>query len=90
MMPHGSRARLPANDRLVHEVVRALEMGVRASVADIFTRAKHLKHKLGYSTIYRALDRLCDRGLVLELHVPEQGAALFRASARDPCAFRLR
>jgi Fe2+ or Zn2+ uptake regulation protein len=69
--------RLPANYRLVYDVVRALEPGVHAPASDIFTQAKALKSTLGYSTVYRALDRLCRMGLVLELHLPGTNAALY-------------
>lgn len=69
--------RLPANYQLVYDVVRAQEPGLHAPAGDIFTRAKTLKASLGYSTVYRALDRLCRMGLVLELHLPGMNAALY-------------
>ena len=69
--------RLPANYQLVYDVVRAQEPGLHAPAGDIFTRAKALKASLGYSTVYRALDRLCKMGLVLELHLPGMNAALY-------------
>ncbi len=74
--PHSSK-RLPANYQLVYDVVRNMQPGMHAPVGDIFTRAKALKATLGYSTVYRALDRLCRLGLVLELHLPGMGAALY-------------
>ncbi len=54
--------RLPANYQLVYDVVRAQAPGVHAPAGDIFSRAKALKATLGYSTVYRALDRLCRHG----------------------------
>ncbi|MGI3901735.1 MAG: Fur family transcriptional regulator [Janthinobacterium lividum] len=69
--------RLPANYQLVYDVVRDLEPGLHAPASDIFTRAKSRKSTLGYSTVYRALDRLCHLGLVLELHLPGMNAALY-------------
>ena len=69
--------RLPANYQLVYDVVRTQERGLHAPAGDIFTRAKALKASLGYSTVYRALDRLCRMGLVLELHLPGMNAALY-------------
>jgi Fur family ferric uptake transcriptional regulator len=74
--PHHSK-RLPANYQLVYDVVRAQAPGVHAPAGDIFARAKALKASLGYSTVYRALDRLCGMGLVLELHLPGMSAALY-------------
>ena len=72
-----STRRLPANHQLVYDVVRAQEPGLHAPAGDIYARAKALKATLGYSTVYRALDRLCRMGLVLELHVPGLNAALY-------------
>ena len=69
--------RLPNNYQLVYDVVRAMEPGLHAPASDIFTRAKARKSTLGYSTVYRALDRLCRMGLVLELHLPGMNAALY-------------
>ena len=69
--------RLPANYRLVYDVVCALEPGQHAPVGDIFARARTRKPTLGHATVYRALDRLCRMGLVLELHVPGATAALY-------------
>ena len=69
--------RLPANYQLVYDVVRSQAPGVHAPAGDIFARAKALKSTLGYSTVYRALDRLCGMGLVLELHLPGMSAALY-------------
>ena len=69
--------RLPANYQLVYDVVRAQAPGLHAPAGDIFTRAKAVKASLGYSTVYRALDRLCRMGLVLELHLPGMHATLY-------------
>ena len=69
--------RLPANYQLVYDVVRDMEPGLHAPASDIFTRAKARKPTLGYSTVYRALDRLCQMRLVLELHLPGMNAALY-------------
>lgn len=69
--------RLPANYQLVYDVVRAQDPGLHAPAGDIFTLARARKASLGYSTVYRALARLCRMGLVLELHVPGQSAALY-------------
>ena len=69
--------RLPTNYQLVYDLVRGQPPGEHAAAGDIFTRAKALKPSLGYSTVYRALDRLCRMGLVLELHLPGMNAALY-------------
>lgn len=77
MNPIDQTKRLPANYQLVYDVVRAQDPGIHAPAGDIYSRARALKSTLGYSTVYRALDRLCRMGLVLELHLPGMGAALY-------------
>lgn len=79
--------RLPANYQLVYDVVRAQEPGLHAPAGDIFARAKASKATLGYSTVYRALDRLCRMGLVLELHVPGMTAALYEQARSEHAHF---
>lgn len=69
--------RLPANYQLVYDVVRTQKPGFHAAAGEVFARARKLKAGLGYSTVYRALGRLRDLGLILEVHVPGMNAALY-------------
>lgn len=69
--------RLPPNHQLVYEVVRAQPPGVHATVGDIFAIARERHRRIGYSTVYRALNRLCDLGLVAEVQTPGRGPALY-------------
>ncbi|HVA36925.1 MAG TPA: transcriptional repressor [Candidatus Dormibacteraeota bacterium] len=57
-----SEARLPRNHRLVLDVVRTNEQHL--TVADIYARARAINPKIGYTTVYRALQRLSDQGLI--------------------------
>ncbi len=79
--------RLPPNYQLVYEVVRAQKPGVHAAAGDVFARAKAVKPSLGYSTVYRALDRLCELRLVLQLHVPGFNAALYEPARSEHAHF---
>ena len=72
--------RLTANYQLVYDVVRAQAPGLHAPAGDIFIRARALKAGLGCSTVYRALDRLCEMGLVSRLHLPGMSAAFYEQS----------
>ena len=80
-------ARLPTNYQLVFDVVRGQEPGVHAAAVDVFSRAKLRKPSLGYSTVYRALNRLCELGLILEVHVPGLNAALYEPARDDHAHF---
>ena len=79
--------RLPTNYRLVFDVVRGQEPGVHAAAVDVFARAKLRKPSLGYSTVYRALNRLCELGLILEVQVPGLNAALYEPVRADHAHF---
>lgn len=69
--------RLPKNYRIVLEVVREQAMGQHATTSDIFSEAKRRQPRIGYSTVYRALDRLRHLGLVSEVRIPGTASALY-------------
>ncbi len=70
-------ARLPGNHRLVHEVVCNLAPGEHATVGEVYAIARQRRPKIGFSTVYRALARLRDLGLVSEVRVPGRGPAVY-------------
>jgi|SRR5579872_195637 len=57
-----SAPRLPRNHQLVLDVVRTNEQHL--TVADVYALARSLNPKIGYTTVYRALQRLADLGLI--------------------------
>lgn len=71
------RPKLPKNYRLIYEVLCEQPEGHHASAGEIHVAAKQRRPGLGYSTIYRALDRLRDLGLVLEVRLPGSASALY-------------
>jgi Fur family ferric uptake transcriptional regulator len=72
-----SPARLPANYEIVLDIVREQGRGQHATTGDIFAEAKRRKATIGYSTVYRALDRLEQLGLVSEVRIPGTTTALY-------------
>ena len=69
--------RLPGNHRLVHEIVCELPPGAHATVGEVFAAARARRPRIGFSTVYRALGRLRDLGLVAEVRVPGRGPAVY-------------
>lgn len=69
--------RLPENYRLVFAVVCEQAEGAHATAGEIFAEAKRRRPRIGHSTVYRALDRLRDLGLILEVRVPGAASALY-------------
>ena len=74
--------KLPKNYRLVFDVVSAQPPGTHAAAGAIYVEARRRQSGIGYSTVYRALDRLRDLGLVHEVRVPGTTSALYEP-ARD-------
>ncbi len=79
--------RLPRNYRIVHDVVAAQAPGRHAAAHDIYLEAKRRQPTIGYSTVYRALDRLCLEGLVQEVRVPGAASALYEPSRHGHAHF---
>lgn len=69
--------RLPENHRLVYDVVREQEAGTHATTRDIFAAVARRRPGIGYSTVYRALDRLCALGLIAQVRVPGGTSAVY-------------
>jgi len=72
-------AQLPGNHRLVHEIVCEMPPGEHATVGEVYAAARQRRPRIGFSTVYRALARLRDLGLVSEVHVPGRGPAVYEA-----------
>ena len=80
--------KLPRNYQLVYEVVCAQPLGVHAAANDVYAEAKLRRPAIGHSTVYRALDRLCREGLVHEVRVPGNAAALYEPARTGHAHFR--
>lgn len=76
MMPTTAE-RLPENHRLVYDVVCEQAEGLHTTAGEIFAEARRRRPRIGHSTVYRALDRLRDLGLVSEVRVPGAASSLY-------------
>ena len=72
--------KLPRNYQLVFDVVASLSVGQHAAAGEVYEAARRRQPGLGYSTVYRALNRLTQLGMVLEVSVPGQSGALYEPS----------
>ncbi len=79
--------RLPKNYQIVHDVVSAQAPGRHAAANEIYAEAKRRQPAIGYSTVYRALDRLRLEGLVHEVRVPGTASALYEPSRHGHAHF---
>ncbi len=87
-MAPSERPDLPKNYQLVYEIVEESGIGCHLSHAEIYAKALARRPGIGYATVYRALERLRDLGLVSELVVPGAGAATYEPAGPRHAHFR--
>jgi Fe2+ or Zn2+ uptake regulation protein len=81
-------SRLSKNHRLLHEIVQQQGPGRHLSMADLYEIARARRPGIGFTTVYRALTRLRDLGLVSELSLPGAGSAYYEAAGPPHAHFR--
>jgi Fe2+ or Zn2+ uptake regulation protein len=79
---------LAKNYRLVHEIVQEQGPGVHLTMADVHELALRRRGGLGFTTVYRALNKLRDLGLVSEIMLPGADRAYYEAVAPAHAHFR--
>lgn len=83
-----AQARLPKNYRLVNDILSEQGQGAHLSMAQIHALAVERMPGIGFTTVYRALDRLCLLGLVCRVTIPGADAAHYETSAPPHAHFR--
>ncbi len=76
------------NYRLVYDIVREQTRGAHVAPADVFTLAKKKRHGIGFTTVYRALARLRELGLVSEISVPGADSSYYETAGPEHAHFR--
>lgn len=80
--------KLPKNYQLIYDIVEQSGLGRHLTPAEIYTKALKRRPGIGFSTVYRGLERLRDLGLVSELHVPGAEAATYEPAGPRHAHFR--
>jgi Fur family transcriptional regulator, ferric uptake regulator len=80
--------RLAKNYRLVNEILREQDRGTHLSVADLYVLAKERRPGIGFTTVYRALARLRELGLVSEILLPGADNAYYETAGSSHAHFR--
>lgn len=75
------------NHRLVLEVVRERGCGTHLSMNAVHSLARERQPRIGFTTVYRALARLRDEGLVSEIRLPGAEAAYFEPAGPNHAHF---
>ncbi len=79
---------LPKNYRLICDIVEESGLGRHLTPSQIYAKARRRRPGIGYSTVYRGLERLRDLGLVSEVHLPGVDAATYEPSGPRHAHFR--
>ena len=80
--------RLPKNYALVRDMVLEHGAGRHLTATDVHAFAKQRQPRIGYSTVYRALNRLAGLGLVSEVLVPGADVTYYESVAGPHAHFR--
>lgn len=81
-------ARLSKNHRLVYDIVRERGRGTHLGMADLFELARTRRPGIGFTTVYRAITRLRDLGIVDEILIPGADRAVYEPAGPKHAHFR--
>jgi Fe2+ or Zn2+ uptake regulation protein len=79
---------LSKNHRLVYHIALEQGVGTHLSMAQFFELARERQPAIGFTTVYRALTRLRDVGLIAEISLPGAECAVYEPSAPQHAHFR--
>ncbi len=79
---------LTQNYRLVYEIVRDQARGTHLTPAEVFAFAKTKHKSIGFTTVYRALARMRELGLVSEISLPGTESAYYEPAGSVHAHFR--
>jgi Fur family ferric uptake transcriptional regulator len=85
-----SEPRLAANYRLVYDLLRKNGQGRHLSMPEVHALTRAHQPAIGFTTVYRALVRLREMGLVSEIQVPGAENAYYEVAEQPHAHFRCR
>lgn len=80
--------KLPKNYQLIYKIVAESGLGRHLTPSEIYAKALRRQPGIGFSTVYRGLERLRDLGLVSELYASGAGAATYEPAGPPHAHFR--
>ena len=83
-----SEPRLAANYRLVYDLLRKNGQGRHLSMPEVHALTRAHQPAIGFTTVYRALVRLREMGLVSEIQVPGAENAYYEVAEQPHAHFR--
>ena len=86
--PEPATPRIAKNYRLVYDIVRHHGHGRHLATSDVFDVVKRRRLGIGFTTVYRALARLRDLGLISEILLPGAESAYYEPAGQAHAHFR--
>ncbi len=83
-----STPRLPANYRLILDVVNANGPGRHTNAQEVFLQARELRPGIGFTTVHRGLARLHELGYILKLDIAGEDSAMYEPATAAHAHFR--
>jgi Fe2+ or Zn2+ uptake regulation protein len=83
-----SDQRLPANYRVVLDVVNEVSPGAHVTAQEIYIRARIRQPRIGFATVHRSLARLSETGQLLKLDIPGAASAIYEPATAPHAHFR--
>lgn len=80
--------RLPKNYQLVYDLVRGAGPGVHLTTNQLYAMAKRRRPAIGFTTVYRGVQRLRDLGMIDEIIVPGSDAAFYEPAGQPHAHLR--
>lgn len=84
----GTSERLSKNHRLVYAIVQEQGVGTHLAMADLHALARARQPSIGFTTVYRAVTRLRELGLVAEIAMAGAGSAYYEPAGPPHAHFR--
>lgn len=81
-------ASLSKNHRLVFEILTEHGPGTHLSMTRLFELARERQPAIGFTTVYRAVTRLRDQGLISEIVIPGADSAVYEPASHPHAHFR--
>lgn len=81
-------SKFPKNHRLVYEIITAKGIGTHLTMADVFDLARLQQPGIGFTTVYRAVTRLRDTGMISEIVMPGADSAVYEPAGPPHAHFR--
>ncbi|HEX3368195.1 MAG TPA: transcriptional repressor [Candidatus Cybelea sp.] len=88
VIARSARRPLPKNYQLIYDIVAESGIGRHLTSLQIYAKARKRRPGIGFSTVYRGLERLRDLGLLSELHLPGADAATYEPAGPAHAHFR--